>query len=234
MVQLGVFLIPPPEHPFYALASDILGHDIWARRRSPSSLVPHLGEETATRWLGEAPTFGLHCTIAAAWLLFDDADLGEIQDRLDWIASRTAPIRLLNGHFLDDFRANPRVLLTGFDDADRAVYRLHRQVATIVSPLNVGSLYAPWVPGLGEREREIYGRTGEPWALEKFEPHWSLLTGLPDQAAWQTARDLIITRLGMFADDRTRTLDIADIHLVRREEDGYFSVAASFPLTGSD
>lgn len=234
MAQLGVFLIPSPGQPFYALASDILGHDIWARRRSPSSLIPHLGEETATDWLGEAPTFGLHCTIAAAWLLFDDADFAEINERLAWIASRTAPFRLVNGHVLDDFRANPRVLLTGFDEPERAIHRLHRQVATIVSPLSTGSLYASLVPLLGEREQEIYGRTGEPWALEKFEPHWSLLTGLPDQAAWDTARDLVTTRLGLFADDRTRTLDIADLRLVRREEDGYFTVVASFPLTGTD
>jgi len=65
-----------------------------------------------------------------------------------------------------------------------------------------------------------------------FVPHWSLLTGLPDQVAWDTSRDIVTTRLGLFADDRTCTLDIADVHLVRWEEDGDFSVAASFPLTG--
>jgi hypothetical protein len=234
MAQLGVFLIPPPEHPFYVLCGGILGYDIWTRRRSPSSLMEHLGEETATRWLGEAPIFGIHCTIAGAALFYDDDDIEEIKDRLAWIASRTAPFRLVNGHILDDFRDNPRVLLTGFDDPDRAVHRLHRQVATIVSPLCTGSRYASRVPQLGEREREIYGRTGEPWALDLFVPHWSLLTGLPNLTAWQTARDIVTTRLGLFADDRTRTLDIADVHLVRREEDGDFSVAASFPLTGAD
>jgi hypothetical protein len=234
MVQLGVFLLPPTDHPFYTVCSGILGYDIWTRRRSPSSLVSYLGEETATRWLGEAPIFGIHCTIAGAALFYDDADVEEIKDRLAWIASRTAPFTLVNGHVLDDFRDNPRVLLTGFDEPDDAVHRLHRQIATIVSPLCIGSRYASRIPQLGEREREIYGRTGEPWALDLFVPHWSLLTGLPDQAAWDTVRDLVLGPLRLFVDERTRTLDIADVHLVRREEDGYFSVAASFPLTGTN
>jgi hypothetical protein len=58
------------------------------------------------------------------------------------------------------------------------------------------------------------------------------LSSLPDAAARQTVRDLISGPLGLFADDRTRTLPIADVHLVERGEDGYFTVAASFPLTG--
>jgi hypothetical protein len=234
MAQLGVFLIPPAEHPFYALCTDILGHDIWARRRTASSLIPHLDAETTSRWLGEAPIFGIHCTIAGAALSYDDADIDEIKARLAWIASRSAPFHLVNGQIMEEFRANPYVLLAGFDSPDGAIYRLHRQVATIVSPLCTGSRFASRVPQFSEREREIYGRTGEPCALELFDPHWSLLTSLPGAEARTTVREIVTGPLGLFADDRTRTLEIADVHLVRREEDGDFSVAASFPLTGAE
>jgi hypothetical protein len=232
MAQLGVFLIPPRDHPFYKVSTGILGYDIWARRRLTPSLAGHLDPDTLARWLESAPIFGIHCTIAGAALFYDDADIPEIEDRLAWIASRTAPFTLVNGRFFDDFRANPRALVTTFDSPGGAIQRLHRQVATIVSPLHVGSRYAPSVPRLDERARAIYARTGEPWALELFSPHWSLMTGLPDAPAWQAARDLIDRQTGLFADDRTRTLQVADIHLVQRGDDGYCMIVASFPLAG--
>src|SRR4051794_36834401 len=197
MAQLGVFFIPPPGHPFYTVASGILGYDIWAQRRMTSSLTKHLDAATAARWLGAAPEFGIHCTITGAALSYDDADVNEIKDRLAWIASRTAPFTLVNGHFLDEFRHNPYVLLTGFDAPAGEIHRLHRQVATIVSPLWVSSTYASRVPSLNERERELYIRTGEPWSLELFVPHWSLLTSLPGAEARSTVRAVISEKLGL-------------------------------------
>lgn len=232
MARLGVFLIPPPEHPFYQITTGILGYDIWAQRRLTSSLAEHLAPETLESWLEFAPVFGIHCTIAGAALLYDDADIPEIEERLAWIAGRTAPFRLVNGRFFDDFHGHPRALVSTFDSPDGAIQRLHRQVATIVSPLSIGSAYAPRVPSLDERPREIYGRTGEPWALELFSPHWSLMTGIPDAAAWTTARDLIARHTGLFADERTRTLDVSDVHLVERHGDGFCTVVGSYSLTG--
>jgi hypothetical protein len=91
MAQLGVFLIPSPDHPFSALTSAILGYDVWARRRSVSSLAAHLDAATVSGWIGRAAIFGIHCTLAGAALWYDDADLDEIKARLAWIASRTAP-----------------------------------------------------------------------------------------------------------------------------------------------
>jgi 2'-5' RNA ligase len=233
LARLGVFLIPPPDHPFYRVTSDLLGYDIWVQHRYPSSLGGHLDSETLTRWLGEAPTFGIHCTIGGAALEYDDSDIDEIKERLGWIAGRTAPFTLTGGRFFDDFHARPRVLVTRFDSPDGAIERLHRQVATIVSPLYVASTYASRLPRLDERGRELYYRTGEPWALERFSPHWSLMTGTWDDSTWQAARDLVASQTGLFADARTRTIQVTDVHLVDRPDQGYCTVLASFPLTGT-
>lgn len=233
MAELGVFLILPPDHPFYTLTSGILGFDIWSQRRTTSTLTPELAPETAARWLGAATGFGIHCTIAGAALSYDDADIPEIKDRLAWIGSRTAPFTLVNGHFLEQFRANPKVLLTEFDSPDGGIQRLHRQVVTIVSPLYTSSKFASYLPRLNERERELYVRTGEPYVLEGFVPHWSLLTSLPGADARETARSLISEKLGLFADERTRTLAISDVHLVQRDAEGYCTVIGSFPLSGA-
>ena len=80
---------------------------------------------------------------------------------------------------------------------------------------------------------EDHQRVGEPWALELFTPHWSLLTGTRDADFWQLASDSIVRRIGLFADERTGTLPADAVQLVREGDDGYFTVIASFPLTGS-
>jgi len=232
MALYGVFLIPPADHPFYRLGSDILGYDVWARTHRASALADLTDPASLTRWIGFANGYGLHCTIAGASLSYDPADRDEILERLAWIASRTAPFTLVNGRVDASFHAAPRVLVGGFDSPDGAIQRLHRQVATIISPLRTDSTYAPRAPSLPPHLLEIYQRTGEPWALDYFRPHWSLLVDLPGQEAWDAARIAITERVGLFGDDRTRTLDVTDVHLVEQGDDGYWTVAASFPLTG--
>ncbi|MFN8635490.1 MAG: DUF1045 domain-containing protein [Chloroflexota bacterium] len=232
MAQLGVFLIPPADHPFYQITTRILGYDVWAERTLESSLAGALDPETLATWLDFAPTFGIHCTIGGAALAYDDADRPEIEARLAWIASRTAPFTLVNGRFYDDFHARPKALVTTFDSPDGALQRLHRQVVTVVSPLYVSSNYAPQLPQLDERKRELYYRTGEPWVLEHFEPHWTLMSGLPDEAAYVHARDLIGERTGLFADASTSALHVTDVQLVERPARGGSRVVASFPFMG--
>jgi hypothetical protein len=232
MARLGVFLIPPPEHPFYQVTTGILGYDIWQQRHLTSSLADHLDANTLRDWLGEATRYGIHCTIAGGAIVYDDADVGEIKERLAWIAGRTAPFTLVNGRFFDDFHANPEALVTRFDSPDGAIDRLHRRAATLISPLHVSSYCRPPRADEDERTAALYVRTGETHALERFTPHWSLMTGLPDETSWQAARDLIARQTDLFADERTRTLDVTDVHLVERHGNGFCTVAGSYPLTG--
>ena len=76
------------------------------------------------------------------------------------MANRTAPFSLVNGRFLDDERARPWALLAGCNFANRAVHHLHRQIVTMISPLRVASLWAPQIPSLTDRPRELYVRDG--------------------------------------------------------------------------
>lgn len=229
MPTLGVFLIPPADHPLYRLGSDLVGYDIRAQRRFTPLLADELGAERCAAWFGAAPTYGLHATLAAGNLTYDDADVEEVRQRLAWIASRTAPFTLVDGRIDDAFHANPHALVATFDSPDGALRALHRRAVTTISPLRVGSGYARAEDRLPERAREIYHRTGEPWALDLFAPHWSLATNLPDSESWATLRELVLRRTGLFADEATRTLRVTD---VERGDDGFYTIAASYPLTG--
>jgi hypothetical protein len=231
--KLGVFLIPPPEHSFYRIATDIIGYDIWGRQPVPSLLGDDIDAATLARWAGRAPVFGLHCTIAGGDIVYRDDDIPEIQDRLAWIASRTAPFTVTNGRIDDDFFANPYVVVTTFDSADSALQRLHERVVTTVSPLHVSTECSQPGDRADARAWNLYTRTGETRALERFVPHWSLLTSLPGDPDRVRARELIRRRTGLFSDDTTRTLDVGDVHLVQQSDDGHFAVIGSYQLTGS-
>ena len=232
MIRLGVFLVPPPEHPFYTVTTGILGYDVWARRRQTSILADHLDAPTLERWIGEAASYGIHCTIVGGAMHYDDRDVDEIGARLSWIASRTAPFTLANGRFFDEFHARPRALVARFDGPDGALDRLHRQVATLVSPLHVETRCRAPQPGDDERAQVLYTRFGETHVLERFSAHWSLMSGLPDDASWSAARDLVARRTSLFADERTRTVPVEAMRLVAFDADGFCYVASSYPLAG--
>ncbi len=232
MPTLGVFLIPPRDHPLYELGSALLGYDIWRRRHTTPLLAGVLGEERLRAWLGPAPTYGFHCTIVAGNLGYEAADVPEVRARLAWAAGRLAPFTLVNGRMFDDFHAGHHALVTTFDSPDGALGRLHRQLATLIAPLHSTSGYASRAARLDEAERRNFYRVGEPWALELFSPHWTLASGLPDRAAWEVLREAVLRHTDLFADGRTRSLHVADVHLVERGQDGYYTVAASYPLGG--
>ena len=232
MAQLGVFLVPPADNPFYQVVSGILGYDIWAQQLQPSTLTGQLPDDTVRAWIGEATRYGLHCTITGGAIEYEDADTAEITDRLAWIASRVAPFTLTDGRFYDDFHARPKALVCDFTSADGAMDRLHRLAVTMINPLHIATYCRPSRDPNDQRAAALYTRFGEAWALERFKPHWTTMSGLPDDDAFITARDIIASHTGLFSDERTRTLEIRDVQLVQRGDDGYCFVAASFPLTG--
>ncbi|MGE3910266.1 MAG: hypothetical protein AB7K36_12985 [Chloroflexota bacterium] len=232
MVQLGVFLVPPADNPFYRVVTGILGYDVWTGERRPSTLTGLLDDATLTRWIGEATKYGLHCTITGGAIDYDEADIGEITERLAWIASRVPPFTLTAGRFYDEFWAVPVGLTGHFESADGGIHRLHRLAATTISPLHTATYCGRPRDPNDARARELFTRFGEAHALERFTPHWTLMSGLPDMDAYSAARDLIAEHTGLFSDDSTRTIEVRDVQLVQRHADGYCFVAASFPLTG--
>lgn len=213
--------------------SAVLAYDIRGERRFTSVLADEFDEATLAAWLGPAPAYGIHATIAAGILEFDERDLGEVDLRLSWLASRLAPFALEGGRFHDAFPMRPRVLVGTYDSPDGALSRLERHVLTLISPLRAGSGYDARRNDYDEGRRRVLDRHGDPNAAEYFIPHWSLATNLPDEAAWLAVRSAIAARTGLFGDPATRAQDVDELHLVRRGDGGFYSIAASYRLRGS-
>ena len=212
----------------------VLGYDIRGERQFPSVLADEFDEATLAAWLGPAPTYGIHATVAAGILEFDDRDLGEVDLRLTWLTSRLAPFALEGGRFHDEFPMRPRVLVGTYDSPDGALSRLERQVLTLVSPLRSGSGYNARRNDYDDARRRVLDRHGDPNAAEFFIPHWSLATALPDEAAWLAVRTMIAARTGLFSDPATQSQVVDEVHLVRRGDNGFYAIAESYQLSGSE
>lgn len=232
MPRYGIYLIPGPENALYQLASAHLGYDIWRQKQTTPTLAPVIGEEIIRGWIGRAEIFSFHITIADC-LEYRDEDVAEIYTRLAWIAQRLAPFTVTNGRFFTDFHSGPTALTLTFDSPDGSLHRLHELVVTLVSVLHEDS---PYFGHLAEQldpplSRNLI-RYGAPWVREHFWPHWSLATSVPDQAVWDQLADLLVRHTGLFQDETTRTLPVHAIQLVELGDNGFYTVAASFVLTG--
>ncbi len=232
MPRYGVYLIPKPENALYQLASAHLGYDIWTQTRTTPTLAAVIGEETIRGWIGRAEIFSFHVTIADC-LDYREEDGAEISMRLKWIASRVAPFTVTHGRFFREFHSSPSALTLTFDSSDGALQQLHRLVVTLISVLHEDSPYLAHLQDrLSAPMRRNLIRYGAPSVLDSFSPHWSLATSIPDQATWDRVADLLMRHTGLFQEEATRTLLVQSIQLVELGEDGFYTVAASFPLTG--
>lgn len=233
MPRYGVYLIPEPDNALYQLASAHLGYDIWTQTRTTPMLASLVGEETIRAWIGRAEIFSFHITIADC-LVYDERDVDEIRTRLAWIAARTSPFSVTNGRFFTNFHSGPTALTLTFDSPNGALHQLHTLVITLISVLHQSS---PYFEHLTEKLdaplRRNLIRYGAPWVLDDFWPHWSLATSIPNQATWHHLADLLVQHTGLFADDRTRTLPVRAVQLVELQDNGFYTVAASFPFTGT-
>ncbi len=230
MPRYGVYLIPAVENPLFQLGSAFLGYNIWTQEHSTPLMAKVLGEETVRAWIGKAKHFSFHVTIADC-LEYRAEDVAEIHARLQWIAERTEPFRLVNGRFFTEFHASPTAFTLTYESPDRALQEVHRLVVTLISVLHDSS---PYFGHLLDRLEDPYRRNllryGAPSVLDQFWPHWSLATNVPDQAAWDRLREETVRETALLTTPDTQSLTVDSIQLVELQEDGFYTIAASYPF----
>ncbi|NJL05476.1 MAG: hypothetical protein HC911_11370 [Chloroflexaceae bacterium] len=230
---LAIYLIPSADTSFYQLARAVIGYDVLRGTPVPTLLTQH--DPAAAAWVGIARLFGCHATMGEA-VAYAAADLDEIATRLDWIASRTAPITLHAGRWYASFALLPRALGITFDDPAEATLRLHRHVVTLVQVLHTASpFFGPHRATFSAADQAAFTRYGTPRyrILENFTLHFSLLSSLPDWSTRQRVTQLLREEYGLWSTPAQRSLHLDTLYLLEQSPDQHFRVVQSFALRGN-
>ena len=230
MPILAVYIIPRETHAIYRIGASFLGYDV----RTGALSKPLLSDayDQVESWIGQARSFGFHATLGDA-LEYTQESLPEIKTRLDWIARRVPPFSLVKGRFHDSLRSVPRTLAATYDSPDGTLDKLHYLVVTLVNVLYHSSPYFD-VSSYPQDQTKHIIRYGVPRhrILDQFDLHFSFATGIPNQHKWEELKTRIVNETGLFSDEKQRTLNVDEIHLLERQASGYFRTVATFPLLG--
>jgi hypothetical protein len=234
MPILAVYIIPHEHESFYQAGSDFLGYDIRSGIFRTPMLADIFDKTTIKSWLGKAPAFGFHATVGDA-LQYSDDVVPEVILRLEWIARRIPPFRIINGGFDKAGRYLPHSLTATFEAPDSTLDILHYQVVTAINVLyDASPFFERHSDSYHDDDRAYFIRYGVPHyrILDKFDVHFSFATSIPDQERWQQLRTILEQKTGLFTRIEHQTLMIDEVHLVEQQENGYFRVRHTLPLTG--
>lgn len=237
MPTFAVCIVPHADTALYQVGSAFLGYDIRAEKHITPLLVAKYGKETVIPWIQRAQPFGLHATLGDG-MDYDDDVLSEIKIRLQWIATRVTPFRLINGRFHDTFRGVPMVLSATFDSPDGTLHTLHRLVVTMINVLHSSSPFSARVDSFDDDDKQFIIRYGVPHArvLDRFDLHFTFSSGLPTQPeerVYEQLKDDIVEQTGLFQRDDHRMLTVDKICLIKKADDSRdFHIFETYPLGG--
>lgn len=218
MSTLAVYVTPPLGDSFYEIGSAVLGYDIWTQKQVPN------GKFAGS--VGGASTFGFHCTVGDA-LTFGDQDEEKIHLLLKGICKKSVPFKLSKFFLSHDFWAGPQVLVAEFLDPGGQLSKVAELVTTTINPLYVESPYYPkLLSRLPNYNEDYYRRFGAPQVLERYTPHFTFASGIPDK----NARDDLIVFLSEQSVFQPGCYEyvVDRLHLVRQKDDGFYEVVGSY------
>lgn len=232
MPILATYIIPPAHHRLYTVGSACMGYDVYTTTLTPPMLVDAHDAAIVESWVDRARIFGLHATLGDA-LDFAEETIPEIEARLHWIASRTPPFTLINGRYHDMHRYSQHTLAATFDNPDNTLQPLQERIVTMINVLyRTSPFYMKNITRYNDDDRTHVIRYGVPHTriLDRFNLHFSLATGIPDDPTWHYLKDALDRRTGLFHRTEDRTLTVDTIFLLQQGDDGYFRILSKFPL----
>lgn len=231
MPMFAVYYIPPADHPFYRVGSQIIGYDVRA-----AALLPPPTAATATftafdpAWQTPPQQFGLHVTIGHT-LTFDPPRLPEIEANLSAILSLFDPAKpflLTPGEpYLPDGGPN----LTIYYDANQSFMMFHALVIARIHPLGVShplneAIQAGLHPDLSpvwQRRVDMYHHYS---ILDDWRPHFGLLRPVPP-AHREAARAGVLAALPAPEPMTVESICL----LVRDDDETHFRIHREFSRT---
>lgn len=205
LAAFAVYLVPSITSSLYEWGSKILEYDVRRKKILPS-----------TKWhrsIGAASDFGLHVTIADALYCSNEADINLICKEVEFLAHEFRPFTI-NLSLEKDF-PNERGIALVCQDKTGSLEALHHEMVTRVYSKAIASNYSL---GLAQADRDqdqeraklMIEHYHAPYILQRFRPHFSLLSAVSAEKKEQIYQDLkdSLTGCGLEMSIEVRTIAI--------------------------
>lgn len=173
LTPFAVYLIPEAESSLYEFGSQVIGYDVFNNRQILSPWATYVGD---------ANEYGFHLTVADALYLYHPRDLDLLIKEIEFIIQGIPPIKL--DLQLKEGFPNETGLSIVCNDSNGALEYLHHEMVARCYRSAAGSNYDLGVTKADRndspvRSKWMIQRYHVPYILQRFQPHFTLLTNLP-------------------------------------------------------
>lgn len=170
LIPAAVYFIPPENSDLYKFGSELLGYDIYARKNIKSIIEK--------QHIGNAKDYGFHLTICDALFFFNNKEIREIEEELEFVLNDIAPFFLTNFELNIGF-PNHKSISLKCQDLTGTMSLIHYELVNRIYRKSVASNYtmnlAKFDRGGNEQRQKLYTSWyNAPYILEEFVPHFTL------------------------------------------------------------
>jgi hypothetical protein len=173
LTPFAVYLIPHADSALYKFGSQIVGFDIYENRQILSPFAS---------FVGDAGEYGFHVTVADALYLYHARDMDLLQKEIEFVIQGFLPIKLklqLREGFPDESSVSIMC-----EDSSGVLEYLHHEMVARCYRTSAGSNYDLGITSADRddnsaRTKWMIQHYHAPYILQKFQPHFTLLTNLP-------------------------------------------------------
>jgi len=225
LIAFAVYLIPPADSPLYKFGTGILEYDVRSRK-----------ELQTTRWhgaVGAAFDYGLHVTLADALYCATKSDINLICKEVEFLANEFRPFTLSLS--LEKDFPNERGIALTCQDETGSLEALHHEMVARVYRKAAASNYN-FDPALADRDMEkertklMIKHYHAPYILQRFKPHFSLLSNVPPERKERIYTEI---RERYEKDIKHSRIEIGQIAIMHRPDPkGHWQILQEYPLGG--
>lgn len=222
LLSTAVYLVPDALSDIYRFGSKILGYDL----RNHTTLMSPWAD-----YVGTAADFGFHLTVADALYFSCQRDIDLLHKEVEFVARELQPFSI-RFKIQERFPNESSISLVCYDESGaleslhcELVFRCYRRA--VASNYSLGLVAMDRDPSL-PRAKLMIQRYRAPYVLQRFKPHFTLLTKVPADKMDEVARKV---KEFYHQEVKTQQIDIKDIALmVKPQMDQHWQISQEIRL----
>jgi hypothetical protein len=227
-IAAAVYIVPEENDAFYRLGSEILGYDI-----RKGQIVECGRFEKLRPYVGVASEFGFHATLADALYFATQSEINRVEAELRMLAKDFCPF-LLSGLCIVDGIDERGDIVIGCEDLSGTLEALHHEIVNRVYKTAISSYYTSVrnrEPFVTEKERHnlMIQRYGAPFILNRYRPHFTLMSNPPQDVLVRTeVLNIIENAAGQFVSKQIKIHELALV--TKAPKDTFWRICETFQL----